>query len=78
MGGGNNPSLPSKPPAPLSQVDILSKGRDALAQANVAMGLALAEDEIDYLVDNFKALQRNPTDVELYMFATSKLRALST
>ncbi|CUS47240.1 MAG: phosphoribosylformylglycinamidine synthase PurL [Idiomarinaceae bacterium HL-53] len=56
-------------PAPLSQVDILSKGRDALAQANVAMGLALAEDEIDYLVDNFKALQRNPTDVELYMFA---------
>ena len=56
-------------PAPLSSVDILQRGRDALDEANTAMGLALAPDEIDYLVENFTALQRNPTDVELMMFA---------
>jgi len=56
-------------PAPLSSVDILQRGRDALDEANAAMGLALAPDEIDYLVENFTALQRNPTDVELMMFA---------
>ncbi|WP_455221419.1 phosphoribosylformylglycinamidine synthase [Kaarinaea lacus] len=56
-------------PAPLNSVDILQKGRDALVEANTAMGLALAPDEIDYLVENFTALQRNPTDVELMMFA---------
>jgi len=56
-------------PAPLTQVDILEGGRDALARANSDLGLALAEDEIDYLVESFKELQRNPTDVELMMFA---------
>ncbi len=56
-------------PKPLCHVDILSGGRDALADANQAMGLALAEDEIDYLVANFSTLNRNPTDVELMMFA---------
>ncbi len=56
-------------PAPLGSVDILEGGRDALAQANVALGLALAEDEVDYLVDAFRHLGRNPTDVELMMFA---------
>jgi phosphoribosylformylglycinamidine synthase len=56
-------------PAPLGQVDILGGGRAALEQANVGLGLALAEDEIDYLVDAFRELQRNPTDVELMMFA---------
>ncbi|TCI05330.1 phosphoribosylformylglycinamidine synthase [Corallincola luteus] len=56
-------------PAPLNSVDVLSGGRDALAQANIAMGLALADDEIDYLVENFQALGRNPNDIELYMFA---------
>ena len=56
-------------PAPLSRVDVLGGGRDALVQANLALGLALAEDEIDYLVQSFKELQRNPTDVELMMFA---------
>lgn len=50
-------------------VDILSGGRKALEEANVEMGLALAEDEIDYLVDAFVKQQRNPTDVELMMFA---------
>ncbi|WP_372833985.1 phosphoribosylformylglycinamidine synthase [Pontibacterium sp.] len=56
-------------PAPLTTVDILAGGRDALVTANTALGLALAEDEIDYLVDSFNELGRNPTDVELMMFA---------
>lgn len=56
-------------PAPLGQVDILEGGREALEQANVALGLALAEDEIDYLLAAFRDLARNPTDVELMMFA---------
>ena len=56
-------------PAPLTHVDILAGGRPALEEANVSLGLALAEDEIDYLVDAFKDLGRNPTDVELMMFA---------
>ena len=56
-------------PAPLSSVDILTGGREALATANIQLGLALADDEIDYLVTNFTALGRNPHDIELYMFA---------
>lgn len=56
-------------PAPFQTVDILNAGRDALVKANTDLGLALAEDEIDYLVDNFKTMNRNPTDVELMMFA---------
>lgn len=56
-------------PAALSSVDILAGGREALAEANSRMGLALAEDEIDYLFSNFTALGRNPNDIELYMFA---------
>ncbi|SHK46260.1 phosphoribosylformylglycinamidine synthase [Halomonas caseinilytica] len=56
-------------PAPLGQVDILEGGRAALATANIELGLALAEDEIDYLCEAFKGLERNPTDVELMMFA---------
>ncbi|MFZ7165345.1 phosphoribosylformylglycinamidine synthase [Avibacterium avium] len=58
-----------QPPKAFTRVDILAGGRSALEQANVELGLALAEDEIDYLVENFTALGRNPTDVELYMFA---------
>ncbi|TQK11476.1 phosphoribosylformylglycinamidine synthase [Herbaspirillum sp. SJZ107] len=55
---------------PLESVDILgAAGRNALVQANAEMGLALAEDEIDYLFDAFTRVQRNPTDVELMMFA---------
>lgn len=50
-------------------VDIHTGGREALAAANVEMGLALAPDEIDYLVDAFTKQRRNPTDVELMMFA---------
>jgi phosphoribosylformylglycinamidine synthase len=56
-------------PAPLGSVDVLEGGREALVDANVALGLALAEDEIDYLVEAFGDLGRNPTDVELMMFA---------
>ena len=57
------------PPAPMAQVDVLGGGRAALVQANRDWGLALADDEIDYLVHAFTGLQRNPTDVELMMFA---------
>ncbi len=56
-------------PVPLSTVDILGGGRAALEAANRDMGLALSADEIDYLVENFHKLKRNPTDVELMMFA---------
>ena len=56
-------------PKPLKTVDIRSGGAPALAQANRALGLALSDDEIDYLVDNFTRMARNPTDVELMMFA---------
>jgi len=56
-------------PKAFTTVDILSSGRQALEQANVNLGLALAEDEMDYLVENFTALGRNPVDIELYMFA---------
>jgi len=55
--------------APMDHVDILGGGRAALEKANVEWGLALATDEIDYLVNAFNGLGRNPTDVELMMFA---------
>ncbi|MBS7349410.1 MAG: phosphoribosylformylglycinamidine synthase, partial [Comamonas sp.] len=54
---------------PMEFVDVLAGGRAALEAANSAWGLALAEDEIDYLVNAFQKLGRNPTDVELMMFA---------
>ena len=56
-------------PQPLEQVDVLGGGRAALVDANQRWGLALAEDEIEYLERNFRELGRNPTDVELMMFA---------
>ncbi|WP_127958223.1 phosphoribosylformylglycinamidine synthase [Serratia microhaemolytica] len=56
-------------PAPYQVVDIITHGRKALEQANSKLGLALAPDEIDYLLDAFNQLARNPTDIELYMFA---------
>jgi len=57
------------PGVPMAQVDVLGQGRQALVQANSDFGLALSDDEIDYLVEAFTRLQRNPTDVELMMFA---------
>ncbi len=59
----------SVPAAPLERVDVLGGGKQALQQANATFGLALADDEMDYLLDAFTRLQRNPTDVELMMFA---------
>ncbi|MBL8473541.1 MAG: phosphoribosylformylglycinamidine synthase [Rhodocyclaceae bacterium] len=56
-------------PRPLREVDLLVGGRAALASANKDWGLALSEDEIDYLVEAFRKLERNPSDVELMMFA---------
>ena len=56
-------------PTPLTSVSVMEEGRDALVCANTALGLALADDEIDYLTDAFKALGRDPSDAELMMFA---------
>ena len=56
-------------PKPLNTIDILSSGKPALHAANNEMGLALSADEVDYLFDNFTKIGRNPTDVELMMFA---------
>jgi phosphoribosylformylglycinamidine synthase len=56
-------------PRPLLTIDVLGGGRAELERANRAQGFALAPDEIDYLCDAFRALGRNPTDVELMMFA---------
>ncbi len=58
--------LPGKP---LAHVPVLAGGRAALARANKDMGLALSDDEIDYLLDAYRKLQRDPTDAELMMFA---------
>ena len=54
---------------PMAHVDVLGRGRQALEAANIEFGLALSDDEIDYLVNAFTGLRRNPTDVELTMFA---------
>ena len=56
-------------PRPMTRVPVMTGGREALKAANVQLGLALAEDEIDYLLEAFLALERDPTDVELMMFA---------
>ncbi|MFT4268616.1 MAG: phosphoribosylformylglycinamidine synthase [Xenophilus sp.] len=57
------------PPQPMAHVDVLGGGRAALVAANSRFGLALADDEIDYLAEAFTRLGRNPSDVELMMFA---------
>jgi len=56
-------------PKSLAKVDLIGKGKDELITANKNLGLALAVDEIDYLFDAYSKLERNPTDVELMMFA---------
>jgi len=56
-------------PGALTVVDVLGGGRQALVDADRRLGLALADDEIDYLLDSFVNLGRNPSDVELMMFA---------
>ena len=56
-------------PAPLATVPLSEDGPEALAAANTDLGLALSVQEIDYLVESYNALQRDPTDAELMMFA---------
>ena len=56
-------------PAPLGMIALSRDGRDALARANIELGLALSDDEIDYLADCYARLGRDPTDAELMMFA---------
>jgi phosphoribosylformylglycinamidine synthase len=56
-------------PASMRCVDLINNGKQALITANLEWGLALSEDEIEYLVDSFTEMGRNPTDVELMMFA---------
>ncbi|HVQ60915.1 MAG TPA: phosphoribosylformylglycinamidine synthase, partial [Burkholderiales bacterium] len=56
-------------PRPLSTLDVTRRGRSALEEANAALGLALAPDEIDYLLAHYGRIARDPTDVELTMFA---------
>lgn len=56
-------------PRELTSVDIMGEGKDGLLAANKSLGLALADDEIDYLFNAYSKLERNPTDVELMMFA---------
>ena len=59
----------ARPGQPMATVDVLASGRAALDTANASFGLALSDDEIDYLEAAFRQLGRNPTDVELMMFA---------
>ncbi len=56
-------------PRPMTSVPVLAQGRNALTAANTSLGLALADDEIDYLVNAFTSLGRDPHDIELMMFA---------
>ena len=56
-------------PRPMATIGLLGRGRVAIAEANAELGLALSDDEIDYLALNFERVGRDPTDVELMMFA---------
>ena len=58
-----------QPPAPVGHVNLGDEGRDALVAANQTLGLALSDDEIDYLEQAYRAAERNPTDAEMMMFA---------
>ncbi|MEM8942326.1 MAG: phosphoribosylformylglycinamidine synthase [Pseudomonadota bacterium] len=59
----------SRKPQLSASISVLESGRQALDEANARLGLALADDEIDYLVQRFIDLERNPRDIELMMFA---------
>lgn len=56
-------------PKPLKIIPLSSDGMEALKKANVELGLALSSDEMDYLLKSFSSLGRDPSDIELYMFA---------
>ena len=67
---GQDPDLfADHQPKPLQRIDVIGLGRAALVHANAELGMALSDDEIDYLTASFQQLGRNPTDVELMMFA---------
>ena len=59
----------SHAPAPVRHIPLATAGREALVVANLELGLALSDDEIDYLVAAYARLGREPTDVEIMMFA---------
>ena len=59
----------SQTPKELSPIPVLSQGLEALEQANAELGMALSQKEMEYLIENFEALKRDPTDAELMMFA---------
>jgi phosphoribosylformylglycinamidine synthase len=63
------PLFESLPGKPLRTIDVLGAGKEAMRQANQELGLALSDDEMQYLCDAFTQLKRNPVDVELIMFA---------
>ncbi len=71
LGAGADPALlfTTQPPRPLRHVALGDDPRRALAEANREMGLALSDEEIDYLAAVYARLDRDPTDVELMMFA---------
>jgi phosphoribosylformylglycinamidine synthase len=56
-------------PAAVVTIPLREEGRTALETANADLGLALSEDEIDYLLASYRELDRDPTDAELMMFA---------
>ena len=56
-------------PKSYKSIDILKDGKSAIINANIELGLALSDGEINYLYDNFNKLKRNPRDIELMMFA---------
>ena len=56
-------------PKPYTTVALTTEGMEALKKANIELGLALSEPEMQYLLDSFKVIGRDPTDIELYMFA---------
>ncbi len=56
-------------PKPLNEVPVMTVGKSALEELNQSLGLALSDEEIDYLMDQYHQLGKNPTDVELMMFA---------
>lgn len=56
-------------PAPFTSIDILQHGAEALRHTNKKLGMALSENEIHYLIEEFTKLKRNPSDIEVMMFA---------
>jgi len=56
-------------PQPLTEINLIVEGKSAIEQANHQLGLALSDDEIDYLCEHYRVMARNPTDAELMMFA---------